>query len=169
VYKGPKDTDPYLWSVYATHHEKLQVHHDLNKILWGDRMIKGMTIREFLHREEISFTEKAKRHIKKNKSFYITVAGYTIFFICAGSFDVSAAGQMDIDGKGKQLYTKLVLGVGKWIVMFKGAFDIVQSAMAGDLASVKTKMIGYLLIFLALLGLPWAFDQVQDLIDSANG
>lgn len=129
-------------------------------------MKKGMTIREFMNREENGFMEKAKQHIVKNKSFYITAGGATVFFLFCGLDFASAAGQMDIDSKGESIYKRIVLGAGKWVVIFKGAFDIVQSATAGDLPSVKVKLIGYLLVFLTLLGLPWAFREIESLFDS---
>lgn len=129
-------------------------------------MKKGMTIREFLHREEVTFLEKAKRHIQRNKSFYITAAGYTVFFICASTFDASAASSLDIDRKATAIYKKLV-SVGKWVVIIKAAFDVVQTATSGDLPGVKTKLIGYLIVFLTLLGLPWAFEEIQGLFQDS--
>jgi hypothetical protein len=126
-------------------------------------MKKGMTIREFMNREEIGFMDKMKHHIVKNKSFYITVGGATVFFLFCWFDFASAAGQMDIDSKGESIYKRIVLGAGKWVVIFKGAFDIVQSATAGDLQSVKVKLIGYLLVFVTLLGLPWAFKEIEGL------
>lgn len=128
-------------------------------------MKKIMTIREFLHREpDISFVEKAKRNIKRNKSFYIAVGSYTLIFLCMG-VDASAASNIDI--KAGQIYKQLV-GVGKWIIVVKGAMDIIKSATDGDFSSVKTKLMGYLITFLILLGLPWAFERIEEVFNEAK-
>lgn len=122
-------------------------------------MRKHMTISEFIHREEESFIKKAKKHIQRNKSFYISVAGTTLIFLFVGD---SAFAASRIDQKAKVIYEQLV-DIGKWIIIVKGAIDIIQTASQGDMDSVKSKFIKYVITFLFLLALPWAMDEIQDL------
>jgi hypothetical protein len=124
-------------------------------------MRKHMTIHEFLHGEEKSFYQKAKSHIKKNKSFYLSIAGTTVIFLfCGMNGSVEAAGE--IDAKARGIYYKLA-EIGKWIIVCKGAIDIIQTASQGDFDAVKGKFIKYLMVFICLLGLPWAMDEVESL------
>jgi hypothetical protein len=122
---------------------------------------KAMTIREFMNREDERFFEKAKRHIQRNKSFYITVAGTTVVFLFCG-LDGSALASSGIDDRARIIYNRLV-SIGKWIVIVKAAIDVIQTATNGDFAQVKTKILGYLIVFLTLLGLPWAFEELERL------
>lgn len=132
-------------------------------------MKKGMTIPQFMNGQfaDENFTKKVMQHINRNKTFYITVGAYTLIFICVG-VDASAASQIDV--KASAIYKKLV-SVARWIIIVKAAFDIIQSATSGDFASVKTKLVGYIITFLVLLGLPWAFEQIDGLFqdEQVNG
>lgn len=125
------------------------------------RKIKSMSIRQFLHGEvDASFTQKAKKYITNNKSFYVTIAGATIFFLFTGMDGVEAASE--IDTKARSIYDKLI-GIGKWVIVFKGALEMIQNLTSGNFQEAKAKFLQYLLIFIMLLGLPWAMDEVESL------
>lgn len=128
------------------------------------RKIQRMSLHDFLHGvDQETFLDKAKRHIAENKTFYVTVAGCTLIFLFCG-FDGSALADTGIDRKANSIYRK-ILGVGKWVIIIKGGLEIIQNASNGDYNSVKTKFFSCLLIFLALLALPWAMDEIEDLFD----
>lgn len=143
------------------------------------KKIQRMSVREFLHDQsslEESFIQKAKNHIAKNKSFYITVGSMTIFFLCT-AFDQSAmaagsTGPMDVDGKMTSVWYGLA-GVGKWLIIFKAATDIVKDMLHGDMDGAKSKVWKYIIAFALLLGLPtvmgWVEDIVTDLSAPAAG
>jgi hypothetical protein len=134
------------------------------------KKIKRMSIREFMNgqMDQENFIKKAQKHINQNKSFYITVGGMTIFFLTCG-FDGSAmaAGTTGIDRGMSEMYKKL-LSVGKWILVIKGAIDTIQSVTSGDFELAKKRSLGYLLSFLILLGLPWAFGEMEKLFDDLS-
>lgn len=150
----------------------MQVPLILNKFLWemvnNMKKIQTMSIPQFIngHFVDESFARKAINHIKRNKNFYITVGCYAVFFICCG-LDASAATAGEFDHKAVKIYNKLI-SVGKWIVIVKAGIDVINTATQGDFGSVKTKLIGYLVVFLTLLGLPWAFDQIDGLFQDTT-
>lgn len=112
-----------------------------------------------------SFVRKAKRHIAQNKSFYIRVGGYTIFFICCAIDGASAASGIDVGAR--KMYDK-ICGIAKWIIAGKGALDVTNTIMTGDMASLKPKILSYVVAFFSLLGLPWLLDQVEVLFNEAS-
>jgi hypothetical protein len=71
--------------------------------------------------------------------------------------DVAFAG---IDESANKLYKK-VMEIGKWVILTKGAISCTGSVMDGDFQSAKRSGIGYLVAFALLLGLPWAFDEIE--------
>ncbi|MDF2881723.1 MAG: hypothetical protein K0R54_2280 [Clostridiaceae bacterium] len=64
-------------------------------------------------------------------------------------------------GKGLTLYYKLAGGAVKLILIFKGAFEVVQACINGDVQGAKKNLIGYLLAFGSLYLLPTAFDEIE--------
>lgn len=102
----------------------------------------------------------------KYTKFTLKVVGTTlIILIAGGGFDYASAAEVmpvssDIDVEAKKLYHELA-GVGKWIIIFKGAIDMVKSVGNGDFEGAKKHFLSYLLIYLALLGLPYGMDKVD--------
>lgn len=134
------------------------------------KKIQRYSIHEFMkgQLDQEHFIQKARKHIAKNSTFYITVGGMTIFFLFCG-FDGSAlaAGSTGIDRGMSEMYKKL-LSVGKWVLVIKGAIDVIQSVTSGDFETAKKRSLGYLLSFLILLGLPWAFGEMEKLFDGLS-
>jgi hypothetical protein len=123
------------------------------------------TISEFLHREKEPFSAKVERHFKKYGMVY-KVAGVTLIILTSGlgSHAFAASG---IDIEARKLYRELI-GLGKWVIVFKGGFDILKMIGTGDLESAKKSFFGYLLTYLFLLGLPYALDKVDGIFDHLN-
>ncbi|MGI0016639.1 MAG: hypothetical protein ACREBU_24715 [Nitrososphaera sp.] len=135
------------------------------------KKIQRMSLHQFLNGDVVdqeSFVKKAKKHIVQNKSFYIVVGGMTMFFLFCG-FDGAAvaAGSNGIDRGMSALYKRLI-SIGKWILVIKGAIDVIQSVTTGDFEIAKKRALGYLLSFLILLGLPWAFGEMERLFDGLS-
>jgi hypothetical protein len=120
-----------------------------------------MSISEFLHGKETEpFSVKFERHINKYGLVY-KVAGVSLILIASGG-SALAAGSLDIEA-GK-LYKELI-GIGKWVIAFKGGFDTLKMIGNGDFDSAKKSFFGYLLTYLFLLGLPYGLDKLDDLFN----
>lgn len=115
---------------------------------------KKMSISEFMACPK---QPTIKKKIDKKKVI-LTVAGFTVC-IFLGAYDVALA-STGIDAGAKVVYYKLVQ-IGKWIIIIKGAIDIIQSMAQGDFQAAKRHSLSYILIYVLLLGLPWGMDQVD--------
>ena len=98
-------------------------------------------------------------HLDRNNITYRVVGTAIILFL--GFVDVSYA-STGIDVGANKLY-KRIISVGKWVIIIKGGIDTIKSAVEGDLASSKTKILGYVLTYAILWALPWAFNEVEKL------
>lgn len=116
-----------------------------------------LSIGEFFHREKEPFALKVERHFKKYGMIY-KVAGVTIILLTGIGSDVFASS--GIDKEANKLYTEL-LGIGKWIIIFKGGFDTLKSIGNGDFDSAKKSFFGYLLTYLFLLALPYGMEKID--------
>jgi hypothetical protein len=116
------------------------------------------SVSEFLNGRQVeeSLGAKVERHINKYGSFY-RVGAVTAIILLSGSHAL-AAGTIDIEAA--KLYKELV-GIGKWVIVFKGGFDTLKMIGSGDIDSAKKSFFGYLLTYLFLLGLPYGLDKVD--------
>jgi hypothetical protein len=67
------------------------------------------------------------------------------------------------EGKGMNLYYKLADGVVKLVLVFKGAFEVIQACINGDIQAAKKNLMGYLLAYAGVYLLPTAFDEIQNM------
>jgi hypothetical protein len=58
--------------------------------------------------------------------------------------------------------------IGKWVIIFKGAIDIIKALGDGDNASAKKTFITSLLTFLILLGLPYGMDKIGEIFNNIS-
>jgi hypothetical protein len=101
-------------------------------------------------------------HIERHKVIYRIGAMTLVMMI---GFDVTAfAAESSIDANAGKLYHKLI-GIGKWIVLMKGAFDTISHTVQGDFVAARKAGLAYMLVYVILLGLPWAFDQIEGLFE----
>jgi hypothetical protein len=109
------------------------------------------------------FSAKVERHFRKYGTVY-KVAGITVIFLLSGS-SALAAGSIDVEAR--KLYIELVK-IGKWVIIFKGAIDIIKALGDGDNASAKKTFITSLLTFLILLGLPYGMDKIGEIFNNIS-
>jgi hypothetical protein len=121
------------------------------------------SISEFLHRKEEPFSVKAERHLKKY-GFVYRAAGITIILMASGGTVLASSG---IEVGAEKLYAKL-LSVGKWVIIFKGGFDIIKNMASGDFDSAKKGFLSYLVVYIFLFGLPWAMNEVDTIFRELN-
>jgi hypothetical protein len=113
------------------------------------------SVSEFLRRQEEPLSVKVERHFKKY-GFVYKAAGITIILLASGGTVFAS----DLDVEARSLYRELVR-IGKWIIAFKGAFDILRALSDGDINAAKKTLISSLITFLILLGLPYGLDKVD--------
>jgi hypothetical protein len=131
-----------------------------------------MSFSEFLTlKEPDPFKVKFQKHMDKYGIIYKIVGSTVVLFVAGGGLDMAFANSPDvavastgIEKGASKMYYELVR-IGKWIVIFKGGFDIIKSAGNGDTETIKKSFISYLLIYLLLLGLPFGFDKIDQLFN----
>jgi hypothetical protein len=99
------------------------------------------------------------KHVKEHKVVY-TIAGYTVVCLVGAPHFGLAAGGGTVGAE--KLYYQLCK-VGKWIIIGKGGWETINSAVKSDYESAKKQFLSYLLIYVILLGLPYAMDKVDEL------
>lgn len=112
-------------------------------------------------------------HVSRHKVIY-RIGALTLTMIFASGLEAFAAPYVDgvsavgdgvggIDKGANVLYDRLLL-IGKWIIIIKGAFDTISHTVQGDFVSARKSGLSYLLVYVILRGLPWAFRQVDNLL-----
>ena len=125
-----------------------------------------MSINQFLRGKEKAepFSVKIDRHFKKYGFVYKVVGSTALIIVAGGGLDYAFAAGTGIEVGAKQLYAKLI-SLGKWVIIFKGGFDIIKRMTDGDFDGAKKGFLSYLIVYIFLLGLPWAMDQVDTLFN----
>lgn len=122
--------------------------------------VETMSVREFMNgKEREAWSEKVARHFEKYGMVYKIAGGTIVILMAGGGFDYAFAAS-GIEIGAEKLYAKL-MNVGKWIIIFKGGFDTVKHMVSGDFDSAKKGFLSYLIVYLFLLGLPWAMNEVD--------
>lgn len=117
-----------------------------------------LSINDFLHgREKEGLRTKLERHFKKYGTVY-KIAGVTVILLTCGAGGTLASSGIDIEAT--KLYKEL-LGIGKWIIIFKGGIDTLKSIGSGDFDSAKKSFFSYLLTYLFLLALPYGMEKID--------
>lgn len=120
-----------------------------------------MTMDQFLNHtyvEPDKLFDKVIRHLDKHKVTY-QVIGFTLIIMATSSTVFAASTGIDIGGK--KIYKQLV-GIGKWVIIFKGAWDTIMNTVRGDFDSAKKSFMQYILIYVVLLALPWSMDRIDE-------
>lgn len=108
-------------------------------------------------------------HISRHKVIY-RIGAITLTMLFASGLEAFAeplnvvGDSTGIDSAAEKIYTKLVR-IGKWIIIIKGAFDTISHTVQGDFVSARKSGLSYMLVYVILLGLPWAFKQIEGLFD----
>lgn len=130
-----------------------------------------MSIKEFMNKKEIveePFTLKVKKHYKKYRLVYRVVGSTIIVFVAGGGLDVAFAadGYTNgiIDKEAKIVYKDLV-DIGKWLIVGRGAWEIISNVLKHDMESAKKNFIGYLLAYVLLLAFPHLMGKIDTIFD----
>ncbi|CDN41703.1 hypothetical protein [Paenibacillus sp. P22] len=107
-------------------------------------------------------------HVERHKLIYRIGAITIMVLLGAGGlhqvFAASDASGLVLDVGAQKLYHKLI-SIGKWVIIIKGAFDTIQATVQGDFVQARKSGLAYLMVYAILLGLPWAFGQVELLFE----
>jgi hypothetical protein len=125
---------------------------------------QSMSIKDFMNYEKETFLTKVERHFNKYGRVY-QVAGLTAVVLIAPHGAVFASSF--IDSGANRLYKELI-GIGKWLIIFKGGFDVLKQCGNGDFESAKKGFFGYVLTYLFLLGLPFIMDEVDKVFNGVT-
>lgn len=111
-------------------------------------------------------------HVSRHRVIY-RIGALTLTMLLAGGLEAIAAPYVDgvsavgdatgIDAGANKLYDRLLF-IGKWIIIVKGAFDTISHTVQGDFVSARKSGLSYLMVYVILKGLPWAFRQVDNLL-----
>jgi hypothetical protein len=118
----------------------------------------SMSIKEFMGGQYPTEENKLVTHFKKHGQTYIKVAGLTAIVLTAPHYFAFASSGIDVGAE--KLYKQLI-GVGKWIIIFQGGFKVIQACGQEDFDKAKKSLIGYVLTYLFLLGLPFIMDEID--------
>lgn len=110
------------------------------------------------HRDAMFF--KMEPFLKYSRNVRNIPGFAKIFFLMLVFLNIPIAFAIS-DKMGMDLYYKLADGLVKIVLIFKGAFEVVQACLNGDMQSAKKNLIGYLLAFASIYLLPSAFDEIQ--------
>jgi hypothetical protein len=123
---------------------------------------QSMSIKEFMNPElriSESKMEKLERHLEKYGTVY-KVAGLSILVLTVPHFAFASTGGFEF---GAEKLYKQLLRVGKWIIIFKGGFDILKNMSNGDMDAAKKSFLGYAVTYSFLWGLPYIMDSIDGL------
>lgn len=127
---------------------------------------ESMPLSEWLAGKE--FKNKPKvRLVRKYTIIAVTVFATVLIFQDGTNFALAISGSNSsgIEVGGRELYSRLV-SVGKWIIMAKGGFETLKHVTNSDYEGAKKVGISHLVIFALLIGMPYAFDMIEELFSS---
>lgn len=115
---------------------------------------------------------KEIKEIRKGRIYRVALAsGLTLLVLFTGdliSAHAAVQATTGTDGieKGAQELYKVILKIGKWIIIGKGAIDTIKNMLDGDHGAAKKGFLTYLIVYVILNGLPWALGQVDGLFNN---
>jgi hypothetical protein len=118
--------------------------------------------------------EVVVKHIDRHKRIY-QIGALTLTVLLGAGVETAFAGDPSvaittvgggsgIDVGAHRLYARLV-SIGKWVIIIKGAFDTISHTVQGDFVQARKSGLSYLIVYVILLGLPWAFNQIEVLFE----
>ncbi|MGY0692593.1 hypothetical protein ACW2QC_07335 [Virgibacillus sp. FSP13] len=111
---------------------------------------------DFLNRN-FKKENKVVSHFKNHKKIYFA-AGTALVFLGIPDITFASTG---IDVKARELYFGKFMTFAKWAIIIKGGWDTINKAMKEDFDGAKKSFFSYLIVYVILLGLPWALDEVE--------
>ncbi|MDY3960962.1 hypothetical protein [Romboutsia timonensis] len=126
--------------------------------------VESYTISEFLNKEDISYLDRAIKHIKRNKNKYmllVTIVALTIDLTAVSSFAL-APGTEAINVAGEKILG-LIRDIGYWVAIILCSKDVLKHLMRGHMESIGSIIAIYGLSFGVLYFLPWLFDLIKSI------
>ena len=126
--------------------------------------VESYTISEFLNKEDISYLDRAIKHIKRNKNKYmllVTIVALTIDLTAVSSFAL-APGTEAINVAGEKILG-LIRAIGYWVAIILCSKDVLKHLMRGHMESIGSIIAIYGLSFGVLYFLPWLFDLIKSI------
>jgi hypothetical protein len=87
---------------------------------------------------------------------------FLLFIFLFYSTNVYAMDTSRIDNAGRRIYY-FVVALGKWVIIVKGAVDVITAVVNGDFQNAKKLFIGYIFAFGILFAMPWMFDEIENI------
>ena len=100
----------------------------------------------------------------KKSSFTKTVCVLGLAGLCyftIGNMEVFAN---DLDAKAEELYNGKFLTLAKWVIIGKGGWDTLNKVIKEDFDGAKKSFIQYLVVYATLAALPFALNQVDEIM-----
>ena len=113
----------------------------------------------FLVVEPSPLTSRIQDHFSRNQQLYLNTA-IALAALGLGATNDAYAYSNALDIQAERIYERLT-DIGKWAIVFKGGADVVGSMTSGDTGRMKKQIIGYAIGYIALIALPWGFDQID--------
>lgn len=126
--------------------------------------VESYKISEFLNKEDISYLDRAIKHIKRNKNKYmllVTIVALTIDLTAVSSFAL-APGTEAINVAGEKILG-LIRDIGYWVAIILCSKDVLKHLMRGHMESIGSIIAIYGLSFGVLYFLPWLFDLIKSI------
>jgi len=103
-----------------------------------------------------------KNHFRKYGRYYLTGITFSILSLdFSGISSVAfAASLTGLNAGGMSIYWKII-ALAKWILIVKGTFEAIQTAIDGETAKAKEIFIKYCLCFIVMLAFPYAFSEIE--------
>jgi hypothetical protein len=110
-------------------------------------------------------TRKMRKEVKKalKSGTAVKVAGLTVILLTTPQVAFAAG----FESNAMDLYKKL-LGIGKWVIIFKGAIETIKAVADGDTDKAKSSLIRHLVPFIVLMALPHAMNAAEDIFDKST-
>lgn len=135
------------------------------------RKAERIPFKQFMSGEYKDQIKKVKQ-IKKGKIYKVVMVSGIVLILFATGIDATLAATGNLNGvgieRGAEALYKILLKVGKWIIIVKGGIDTINNLLSGDYGQAKKGFLTYLIVYVILHGLPWALGQVDGIFEEAN-
>lgn len=132
---------------------------------------ESMSIKEFMNKKnetKKAFPAKLETHFKKYRFIYRVVGSTILIMVVGGGLDFAFAadGYTNglIDREAKIVYKDLV-DIGKWLIIGRGGWEVINCVLKQDVESAKKNFIGYLIAYALLLAFPHLMDKIDGIFD----
>lgn len=115
----------------------------------------------FTDAEEVNLLERSIAHIKRNKRVYKQLI--VALAIVGLSANIGFAQGMEKFDRAGLKFLTIARKIAYWALIIKATSDVMKKALAGDLQSISSTVIKYVIAYATLYFLPFAFSLVEDI------